>query len=864
MERWRRQSNLATWQGHRSSTEHAQKAVVEKTDPRSGLLTRTTSSPAILQTPTRDRQDARREQVVATEALLTSASSWPVDIPRFHPYENSSEEAPRPYASDDLHETARTFRLHTSAAFQGSDKVIYITPPCTACRSRHVHCDRGWPECSRCVKAGSPQSCRRAEGAKWTTVDKLKKRGHRKARRTGDQDGESGQAGVDETHRKKKRHGSRIEGAESSKRSVCTSIPSVSTKLGDDEGGCRARKRSREPTQSGRQAGRKRTRGVLLEAIGEMQALLDSDSAGRWPNAVSLPSSRARQAQCSGSESNKPPRAPPSLWARDVAGIAEVTTLCPVPKSAKSVCVRLSRGGIARGVLLGDASSSHGRNRLSLCGQLTIEIPGPRGKESTSAMPPTQEATVEVKSEDSSKGFLNTSIRDTAAMSTNSVDSPILLGALAHDPMTVGLCRAYVDSTPIHLFLHSDALQLLPCRLPNEVGAVAVGWATVTGVQPCSTKPNTLLLTLQMDEGPSLHWWRPSSAVAEPGWQQTTRRAKWSTLGTVVIHPSDVTAESRSDKSLLRATVCDVCRCAVRRTQWSRWECRECGADMQATFVPNIREDINFGKMPIKFEGPRMDNGRALCLSPVARSLKVWEDGIKSAHYNVPKTCMTRPLRDASNGQTDSEGWQSLRPLSFIHILASGKWTTYCDDLLQSLLLRSMPYRRQDSELMFSMALHTDTSQQQAGASPLPGQPFLLDLHKHVDAAEILIDSVEAVEAYIARYSSFQTTSIAAAYVGQCKRQVELLGAHSSNGTDVKRQLLYLHLGSPALLCVTQRSSIPELSARGNDKRPHSRTILNAVVSHGDVVAIPPGHRQAGPLRMYIEAAEVSVGLLLS
>lgn len=80
---------------------------------------------------------------------------------------------------------------------------------------------------------------------------------------------------------------------------------------------------------------------------------------------------------------------------------------------------------------------------------------------------------------------------------------------------------------------------------------------------------------------------------------------------------------------LFIAIVCLRCRCAIDRLDWIGWKCLRCQTTYQARQL-TIERDVPFGRLPIIYTGPRMDNGKAAVdLTRFSRELYVWSDHVK-------------------------------------------------------------------------------------------------------------------------------------------------------------------------------------------------------------------------------------------
>lgn len=81
---------------------------------------------------------------------------------------------------------------------------------------------------------------------------------------------------------------------------------------------------------------------------------------------------------------------------------------------------------------------------------------------------------------------------------------------------------------------------------------------------------------------------------------------------------------------LFSAIVCPSCNVAIRRTEWSGWQCTLCKSSFPAHALI-VARDLLLERWPITFTGPRMDSGMSVLdtSSDVDKDDKIWNDGIK-------------------------------------------------------------------------------------------------------------------------------------------------------------------------------------------------------------------------------------------
>lgn len=314
-----------------------------------------------------------------------------------------------------------------------------------------------------------------------------------------------------------------------------------------------------------------------------------------------------------------------------------------------------------------------------------------------------QEAHIEAKK------ALEVPISDTATL--DQVVDPLQASSVtkftkeARDASTEGLVEAYRLETPVYLYVAGKckctyaaektmscvgescgALQLLPCKLPDRVEAVGVGWTNIVNLEILVRPQATIRFYLRID--PSLEkepWWWLPVATDKRGWKISRK-------------PSPITHLSTPHRpdGLLSALVCTSCHATVLRQHWRGWTCSHCSTSVAATALSSDH-DVDWGKMPILTEGPRMDNGRVLCIPPVSRTdIKTWEDGIKVVDYTLPAARSLSAgtmLRDASTGETVEQHIVkgTASDVRLHHFLSCGDWRRTCDKLLQDLLEPNMP-----------------------------------------------------------------------------------------------------------------------------------------------------------------------------
>lgn len=757
-------------------------------------------------------------------------------VPAFAPW-RSPELPPEPCGSEVGKQLLASLRLHISALYRFQNGSTYVLPSCTQCKDRRKHCDRGWPTCTRCL---GRKTCERAREASWKRLDTLSQKATRRPKH------------------------SKTDVLKTSPETMAqlekTPAHSFNTGIQQTTGSAASPRCPMRPVPLSEWRFERSTGKPLplseeqrLEAIAAMQVLIRSESAGRWTDQEVAPPTvepSALRSMSRGSTSDEklhsqPAQGIPPLWSRSANEFSQVTQLCPLaPPPSQAYALKVSRGGVARGILVTGISASHRRECITDDGRMVFEIP----------------LSIAKKSEISTT--VNHNTNQTNVIQTSANDST----RLARIERTASLYRAWRDQSPVYLFcgrtpgvlIETSGIAVLPCRLPDEVNAVAIGWMHILQGRMSEDGSRALFTMQTQHQPPEGHWWMPAASPDKGGWSRTTTRATWETLGTAPLAPSHVAAESRRVRDLLRATVCDVCECVVHRLCWSSWNCTECGARMAATFMPSVSRDIDFGKMPIETQGPRLDNGRALFIAPLHRKIEVWMDEVKTARYFFAQ----RGTSEA--GMVDDT---SMVTSAFVHVLSSGSWTEKCDRLLVALLEEDRPYRRAVHTPWFTAALHL---------SALPRlDPFLpsgiVNPHDDIDTSETLLEASEAVEGLVSRFNAFSVCSIVTACVGQSKRSLELkAGDDSGRKHCTSSQTIYLHLGSNALLSVTQQRVAPaaeQQKVTGKktvNRRPH--TLLNALVSHGDVVAVPASISADGNeprFSLSIDSKQLCVGLVL-
>jgi hypothetical protein len=275
----------------------------------------------------------------------------------------------------------------------------------------------------------------------------------------------------------------------------------------------------------------------------------------------------------------------------------------------------------------------------------------------------------------------------------------------ARDAYTEGLVEAYRLETSVYLYVAGKckcthaaekamscvgescgALQLLPCKLPDRVEAVGVGWTNIVDLEILVRPQPTIRFYLRIDSSLEKEpWWWLPVAPDKRGWKVSRRPPP-------IIHQP---TPHRPD-GLLSALVCSSCHATVLRQYWRGWICAHCSTSVSATALSSDH-DVDWGKMPILTEGPRMDNGRVLCIPPVSRTdIKIWEDGIKVVDYTLPAARSLSAgmvLRDAGTGEAVEQrvAKQSTQDVRLHHFLSCGDWRRTSDKLLQELLDPGIP-----------------------------------------------------------------------------------------------------------------------------------------------------------------------------
>lgn len=530
-----------------------------------------------------------------------------------------------------------------------------------------------------------------------------------------------------------------------------------------------------------------------------------------------------------------PPRLPP-LWSSDAKNISAVTALCP-PTSSRGVGIKLSRGKIARGVLLSSLKAAlacdlHDGKQPTV--KFAIPLPSlvprtakQRGKEGVtlhlneqrgeSGVKANNQVPAEANCEASSSN--DKPVSESAGPALDTAGEVPSVGWLKRHPGCMGLYAAWKYDTPLHLFLEgcaiedatasckkgADALALLRCNLPNGCGAVSVGWARCAAVELSRDDEGrrSAYFTLEMEPRQKPWWLETTTATSAPLQQLCT---------------SDLAFASRRSRDFLRATACDQCHRVIHRTHWTHWHCEACNLEIPA-IVPTVEKDVDFGRTPMPTEGPRMDNGRALFVLPVTRELRCWSDGLKSAHYLIPR-----------GGGGSGESAQQVK---MTHLLSHGYWKRQCDATIERILAPSMPYRRLPSDSnelpsTFSLAMALNDG----GDAPPPylAAP-IIDPLEDLDVSESLLGLAEDVERRIGRLPDMHSFSMLTVVVGQVNKSLPLLKSDRESSVETAaqhRQVTYLHLGAPHLLSVSKR----EANAKGK------KTLLNAMVAHGDVLTL--------------------------
>ncbi|PWN23190.1 hypothetical protein BCV69DRAFT_111654 [Microstroma glucosiphilum] len=463
----------------------------------------------------------------------------------------------------------------------------------------------------------------------------------------------------------------------------------------------------------------------------------------------------------------------------------------------------------------------------------------------------------------------------------------------ARDASTEGLLEAYRLETPVYLYLAGKcqcsgaadaalacigescgALRLLPCKVPDCVEAVGVGWTTIVDLEMLVRPQPTIRFYLRTDTSLEKEpwWWLPVSPDSR-GWK-LSRKAP----------PTTHQPSPHKPSGLLSALICSSCHATVLRQHWRGWTCSHCGLSVAARALSSDI-DVDWGKMPILTEGPRMDNGRVLCIPPISRTdIKVWDDGIKVVDYNLPAVrslSAGMSLRNASTGEAVEQRAAngSTSDVKLHHFLSCGDWRRTCDKLLQRLLDPDMPYERilgpngrlsHYFSTTFFLTAHSTSHHVPFLPSPI------LNVQEHSTAADTLLDAVDEVESLLSRMnielrddgdskgdgtgravtglegaSPLMPFSTLTATVADVKDKLELLtlvapppNAGGEEPGTGNRQIAYLHLGSPAamLISTTRRDPLASASAGASGRNRRTFQLLfSCMVAHGDVVLIRCG-----------------------
>ncbi|PWN30027.1 hypothetical protein BDZ90DRAFT_3026 [Jaminaea rosea] len=449
-----------------------------------------------------------------------------------------------------------------------------------------------------------------------------------------------------------------------------------------------------------------------------------------------------------------------------------------------------------------------------------------------------------------------------AAPAGNDSDSTTstLHDLIAGDTTQLALHRAWQYRASLYLFLarsstegsdtaEKGGLSLLPCQLPNEVGAVAVGWARVVDAQVINADGSEGIrgssrsrrgegvkvrwrLTVELDDE---SWWLPCVLNNECSDTSPSRGGSgWTSTRAVqhLLHPNTASSSVENlfpskPTSILQSIPCPTCHRATPRLRWSCHHCQACDTLIPARTPSLPAGDVDFGSSPLPTIGPRMDNGRAAWDSEaVRRKLStLLGDGGKEAVKCAEYSWLSSP--------TPVDGAASAP--SLVHLLSSGAWTKTSKGALSWLLSSAMPYERTNGGNTFQLGLllaDSDSCKKQAAccnakeAGPLLHPLDMPDL----TLAQRLLDLVDSIE---------QRSSASLCALGTREPRVAhraLLTVAGCTGAKHRLELpgaeaTYLHLGGPATLAAT--TATPDVA------RKATKTILNAMVANGDMLCVP-------------------------
>lgn len=602
-----------------------------------------------------------------------------------------------------------------------------------------------------------------------------------------------------------------------------------------------------------------------------------------------------------------PARSPPPLWAHSAGDLSQVTTLCPFPSKSKSkaklspVMVKSSRSGIARGLLLTTrpmVGQEVARKIDGTGGRWEFELVV-RGRKGSAVKKEVRHVTKEGEATGDKNGMPSSSqvrMEDEIFFSSShaSPSPPPTLGhLLSQDPSSLALYRAWQHCTSLYLFLsrpcvcrsgsecgcsEQGGLSLLPCQLPENVGAVAVGWVRVVGAQfvmdedagggASGTMKVRWYMQMTVDEAT---WWLPSGggkAAASAAWTSTRPPSQpASTSRTMPTSTSHNPFHHPTTRSLLLSLPCPNCHLTLPRHHWSHYLCPNCSTRFDA-YVPSLAAgDVDFGTAVVPTEGPRMDNGRAVWdKGRVRRELRVVQDGERGGVWKgVEYSWSARPgatavasVRGPSTSTSSSATATVAHSLSLIHLLSSNPWTRRCKTHLSWLLAPSMPYERRTNqsnafELEVALCSRSKRSKRKAHEPPLLELTGLED----IGVAHRLVELVEEVEQRVG------VAAAAASSPGNGSRVASRAHLTVLGCDNVKHRLdlpqtggvTYLHLGAPATLSVT---TLDGVAGSGHKVK----TMLNAMVVSGDVIWVPRGEKEEG-VTVAIEAKALCVGMML-
>lgn len=775
---------------------------------------------------------------------------------------------------------------------------LLVAPPCQQCRQEKRRCDRAWPICGRCSRLSNPAgSCERVQDAVYEGIDQLKPKKSRKSKQDGKIAAESEGSPAQATEgkvRKSKSLKTEQPVEQSSAATKAQDSPVTSTSAAPPRFRSSGRQDETELLSKIEALGKVVQSGLTsasndlsIVRIAERDALTSKTELTNGDHESTMkaiaPMDRSR-----------PCRASPPLWATSTEELIAAAQLCPAPHAnPRIVSIKLSRSLVARGVLLQKSEGS-----ISCQGQLTISMPtrlraqaatardekAPASSSSSSApvqvsepppLPPFRRSFMSQMMRRSSTPLALDGAHvkteepeatpqqpqpckkdefDSGSPSAESLPSKVTpenrKSSQAADLAVLGLLSAFERGDKICVFLAGrchcrdstrpcfgvgcGSLGLLPSSLPEQVGAVEVGSATVTKYDPAS-RPGLALFKIQFDEAETA-WWHPIKNSATP-WMIPTRL-------------SDVDAPSLYPQSILQGMPCSHCRAAVIRRHWAGWTCQQCGTMISASRI-NLSREVERGKLPIITDGPKMDNGRAIFSSAISRELRVWNDGIKVAKYMLPPDPTTTALRDASTGLAGPSNQPAIIPgARLYHLLFNRKRKELADEYLEFLTETNVPYERTTQNLdrpdnlpvFFSLCLSLKPVQ---AARPHVASPALRNQEQDSKAIDDLLDVAEDVEELISRLADeekLEQFDTLTGIVGQYKRVLNL--SHRSDGHAVNRPLAYLHLGSPATLIIQQQEQRSALSD-GKAVNRGPAVVLNAMVSHGDDLLLCRSHESS-------------------